>query len=84
MRLQLLRYMVRIWEKEWKKKRLLSPIIPIVFYHGIEGWSYSQEFADMLEAPDVLKRYTPHFEHLLLPILMNRYAAKYGYRFAYW
>lgn len=67
-RLQLLRYMVRIWEKEWKKKRLLSPIIPIVFYHGIEGWNYSQEFADMLEAPDVLKRYTPHFEHLLLDL----------------
>jgi hypothetical protein len=64
-RLQLLRYMVRIWEQEWRKKRQLSPIVPILFYHGQEKWSYSTEFADLIESPEALKQYTPHFRHLL-------------------
>ena len=64
-RLQLLRYMIRIWEQEWRKHRQLSPIVPILFYHGQEKWSYSTEFADLVESPEALKPYTPHFRHLL-------------------
>jgi hypothetical protein len=64
-RLQLLRYMVRIWEQEWRKRRQLSPIVPILFYHGQETWSYPVEFADLVEPPEALKRFTPHFRHLL-------------------
>ena len=64
-RLQLLRYMVRIWDQEWRKKRQISPIVPILFYHGQEKWSYSAEFADLVGAPEELKQYTPHFRHLL-------------------
>lgn len=64
-RLQLLRYMTRIWEQEWRKKRQISPIVPLLFYHGQETWSYSTEFADLVQPPEVLKTYTPHFRHLL-------------------
>ena len=65
-RLQVLRYMTRIWEKEWKKRKRLSPIIPIVFYHGVEKWHYSTEFADLIEeTPAALQPYIPHFHHLL-------------------
>ena len=67
-RLQLLRYMVRIWEKVWKKQKQLSPILPIVFYHGVEGWHYSHEFADLLDVPASFKAYTPHFNHLLVDL----------------
>ena len=64
-RLQLLRYMTRIWEQEWRKSRHLSPIVPILFYHGQPPWSISTEFADLVEPPEVLAQYTPHFHHLL-------------------
>ena len=67
-RLQLLRYMVRIWEKEWKKHKQLSPILPIVFYHGVEDWNYSHEFAEMLAVPEAFNAYTPHFRHLLIDL----------------
>ena len=64
-RLQLLRYMTRIWEQEWRKHRRISPIVPLLFYHGQETWDYSTEFADLVESPEALKQYTPHFRHLL-------------------
>ncbi len=64
-RLQLLRYMIRIWEQEWRKRGQISPIVPLLFYHGPETWSYSTEFADLVEAPEALKQFTPHFRHLL-------------------
>lgn len=67
-RLQVLRYMTRIWEKEWKKHRQLSPIVPIVFYHGQETWNYSSEFADLLTVVDVFKPYLPQFRHLLIDL----------------
>ena len=67
-RLQLLRYMTRIWEKAWKKHRHLSPIVPIVFYHGQETWSYSSEFADLLTMIEEFKPYTPQFRHLLIDL----------------
>ena len=67
-RLQLLRYMVRIWEKEQRRHKKLAAILPIVFYHGVEGWHYSHEFADLLEVPASFKAYTPHFNHLLVDL----------------
>jgi len=35
---QLLGYMLRIWEVQLKQKQKLTPIIPIVFYHGEKKW----------------------------------------------
>ncbi len=68
MRLQLLRYMTRIWEKEWKRRSALSAILPIVFYHGQEKWHYSPVFADLINAPAALQPYTLTFQHLLIDL----------------
>ncbi|MFZ4659492.1 MAG: Rpn family recombination-promoting nuclease/putative transposase [Caldilineaceae bacterium] len=67
-RLQLLRYMARIWEKEWKRRKLLSGILPIVFYHGQDKWHYTLAFADLVQAPAALRPYTPDFQHLLIDL----------------
>lgn len=38
--LQLLKYMLGIWESQVKNGEDLQPIIPIIFYHGQTEWKY--------------------------------------------
>jgi predicted transposase/invertase (TIGR01784 family) len=68
--LQLLIYMVRIWEKELslhKKLRKLPCIIPIVFYHGARKWTSPLNFASSVQANYELKAYVPDFQ----PVMFN-------------
>ena len=44
---QLLKYMVRIWEKA-ESKESLPLIIPIIFYHGQKDWNASRNFSGLL------------------------------------
>jgi predicted transposase/invertase (TIGR01784 family) len=58
--LQVLRYMVQVWSAEVRSDgtRPLTPIIPVLVYHGPEGGvvkSFSDLFPDRV--PDVLRRY---------------------------
>ena len=67
--LQLLRYMVRIWEqfrKQQPKVKLLPAIIPLVLYHGRSTWQIPKKFSALLtQDDDFLKQYTPDFQYLL-------------------
>ena len=67
--LQLLRYMVRIWEqsrKQQPKAKKLPIIIPLVLYHGRNTWKIPKNFNSLLtQDDDFLKQYTPDFEYLL-------------------
>jgi len=65
---QLLRYLVRIWERMLRQGEALAPIIPLVFYHGVEAWNAPRRFADLLAAPAALNGYTPHFAYELLDL----------------
>jgi predicted transposase/invertase (TIGR01784 family) len=50
MRLRLLKYCCRIWERQLTARprpRALRSIVPLVFYQGTRGWTYSPEFADL-------------------------------------
>jgi hypothetical protein len=68
--LQLLRYMVRIWER-WRREQAgsgatrLPAIIPVVVYHGAADWSVSTAFADLVRAPAALEPHVPAFDYLL-------------------
>ncbi len=62
---QVLRYMVRIWEREWKGGGRLSPIVPVVVYHGLEPWRASERFAALVEGPTALREYVPDFAYRL-------------------
>ncbi len=54
--LQLLSYMVRIWDRHAQGKvdrlRALPPIIPIVVYHGASRWTVSDTLLDCVDTRD--------------------------------
>jgi predicted transposase/invertase (TIGR01784 family) len=64
---QLLKYMVRIWDKEVKScsgkavKKPLPVIIPVIFYQGSRTWRYPPSFGEYFEAPADFKHYIPDF-----------------------
>ncbi len=48
--LQLLRYMVNIWERDRREGReRLLPIVPLVLYHGEPSWTAPRRFSGLLE-----------------------------------
>jgi predicted transposase YdaD len=56
--LQLLRYLVRIWERldrEAKGRGLLPPVIPLVVYHGADAWSGPVRFSQLLAGSEAVK-----------------------------
>lgn len=62
---QLLRYLVRFWERQLKDGQPLAPIIPLVIYHGERLWQVSTEFAALLTVEEGLRPYLPNFHYLL-------------------
>ena len=62
---QLLRYMVRIWERNLRERGQLWPIVPLVVYHGQETWWVESKFGALLEMPAALRTYVPDYEYLL-------------------
>ena len=67
--LQLLKYMVKIWEKELEEKKKLSVIIPIVVYHGEERWGVEGRLSGLIEGyaelPETLWKYIPDYTYEL-------------------
>ena len=66
--LQLLRYMLEIWDNNNKNKLSLTPIIPIIIYHNADKkrkWKY-KAFSEYFKALDAsLLPYIPSFEYQL-------------------
>ncbi|MEA3341982.1 MAG: Rpn family recombination-promoting nuclease/putative transposase [Chloroflexota bacterium] len=64
--LQLLRYMVRIWEERRKQGAGLPPIVPVVVYHGAIGWNVPLDFGSLVEgAREGLAQYLPDYRYWL-------------------
>ena len=62
---QLLRYQMRILElnrKQSPSKKTLTPILPLILYHGKEGWRLKPQFVDLFDAPLALKPYLLNFQ----------------------
>ncbi len=66
--LQLLRYMVNRWHEQENKGTgdYLTPIIPLVIYHGEKKWKIATNFHALFESlsPDLIP-YTPQFKYQL-------------------
>ncbi|MEW6368703.1 MAG: Rpn family recombination-promoting nuclease/putative transposase [Acidobacteriota bacterium] len=62
---QLLRYMFRVWESRVRPREKLAPIVPIVVYHGREGWNIGVDLHAVFEMPFELKRMVPDYEYVL-------------------
>ena len=66
--LQLLAYMVRIWEKELsqnKKLKKLPLIIPVIFYHGSGKWKPPLDFSSYIDLGEELRSYIPGFRAVM-------------------
>lgn len=65
--LQLLTYMMGIWQQEWKnKEQKLSVVVPMVIFHGEGRWQH-RSFYSFFEAGemDLLRPYIPDFSYWL-------------------
>jgi predicted transposase/invertase (TIGR01784 family) len=66
---QLLRYMVRIWERhcsENRKAAFLPPVCPVILYHGRKPWPFSLNFHSLISAQEpLLLRHLPDFAPVL-------------------
>ena len=69
MRLRLLKYSCRIWERDrarYPKEEQLRPIVPLVWYQGERGWRHAREFSELF-AEDVRSwPGVPRYAHLLI------------------
>lgn len=70
--LQLLKYMIAIWEQvihSRNRNGRLPIIIPLVVYHGEDKWNIGVRFKEMIEGiddlPEKVKKYIPNYEYLL-------------------
>ena len=65
---QFLTYQLEIWRKQKLEDQPLTPIIPILFYHGEKNWN-RRKFEDMFELVDQhLRPYLPSFEYYLVDL----------------
>lgn len=64
---QLLRYMVRIWERQRanQPEAPLRPIIPQVVYHGVARWSAPTTFGELFSGSESLRPFWPDFRFIL-------------------
>lgn len=69
--LQLLRYLINIWESKTKKQNNwdLPVVIPLVIYQGRDNWNVPSSLGDMISGydnlPEELKVYIPDFTYQL-------------------
>lgn len=66
--LQLLSYIVRIWEKRVRDGLPLCPVVPLVVYHGEAGWTAARSMAELIPTPAGLAEYQIRFQPLLLDL----------------
>jgi predicted transposase/invertase (TIGR01784 family) len=67
--LQLLRYLLDAWDEQLQNKKKLTPIIPIVVYHGVKKWkmrAFSSYFGNNL--PPSLMPFLPSFDYIFTHI----------------
>lgn len=63
--LQLLSYLLGIWQSQVKQKESLTPIIPLVVYHGEKVWNVPTDLFSLLNAPEGVRPYVLDFHYQL-------------------
>jgi predicted transposase/invertase (TIGR01784 family) len=63
--LQIMEYQLELWRKERRPGRHLTPIIPLVFYHGKRRWHVPTDFADQFAAPASALPFLPRYRYIL-------------------
>lgn len=67
--IQLLKYILKIWEDKTPKSKKLPMILPLVVYHGKKKWNIPLKLSDEIEGynklPKEVIKYIPDYEYLL-------------------
>ena len=66
--LQILKYMVNIWQREIEggtARDRLPPIVPLVFFHGRGRWTAARSVVEMIDAPEELVPLLRDFAYVL-------------------
>ena len=69
LRLRLLKYSIRIWERDRRRHRnekQLRPILPLVLYQGRRRWGHGREFSELFPQQVRHWPWVPHYAHLLI------------------
>ena len=72
---QLLGYMDRIWTRERQPKGSqppLTPVIPLVLFHGETGWSAARDFRELVNPTRALAEFTPGFKYILCDLTQEQ------------
>ena len=62
---QLLRYQLEIWEHQLKNKQQLTPVLPVIIYHGDKKWTYKPLSSYFKGIDEPLKAFLPDFKYHL-------------------
>jgi len=63
--IQLLKYMIGIWDINIAQKKELSIVVPIIFYHGKDSWIIKRFYNYFEGIDETLKKYIPDFKYIL-------------------
>lgn len=63
---QLHRYMANVWDNSEKSKRPKTPVVPIVVYHGKQGWNPGSLSSRFRGLPISVKPFVPDFEYIFV------------------
>ena len=66
--IQLLRYLTGIWELQLKQKRRITPVIPVIVYHGKDRWIKRDFKNSFVEYEKDFFPYIPAFDYLLIDL----------------
>ena len=67
--LQILSYMTVTWDEQRKKNVPLTPIIPVVVYHGSSSWNVTTHFQGQFNSlNESIKPYIPEFNYVLVDL----------------
>ena len=67
--LQILSYMTVTWDEQRKKNVPLTPVIPVVIYHGFSSWNITTHFQGQFDSlNETIKPYIPEFNYVLVDL----------------
>jgi predicted transposase/invertase (TIGR01784 family) len=67
--LQILNYMIVTWDEQRKKNKPLTPVIPVVIYHGSSSWNVTTHFQGQFDSlNETIKPYVPEFNYVLVDL----------------
>jgi predicted transposase/invertase (TIGR01784 family) len=64
--LQLMRYLLNRWQQDVEHGQKLTPVIPVLIYHGTDTWQHLPFAASLSGINALLRPFFPEFDYLLI------------------